>query len=973
MAKYWVLDAALAACVVLGLSACGGGGGGSNVKPTPPPAGGGTPVDPPNIVSANLVVKSGETVTKPVVLFDSGGSSPRVDNAGSIGGGAVDVAISGANYYSTGQIANHDAGVIEGRQFAVKIGSLTLTNDGAASVIRSAGTALRVETGGAFVTNANGASIIGGATAISLEHGGKVVNSASSTIATTGTVPGDCGAGGSCAIYASPNTLLGETQNTRLENAGTIIGNVQLAPNASNSVLLSAGGIIRGDLDIGSSPLSTLTLDIGAGTTQASSQTVTGQTKFFGDATKTGEGTWVLDSPALATAKSIGLATGTLIVSDPESVGLADLSVSDGQFVLDFDHDATLSNTFYGNASLSTGGFVKTGVGELTIYDRNISYGPAFLVEDGALRIASGGSGIGGALFIENNGTVVLDGNFTSYAEITGTGSVVKTGPGNASLGQITTYTGGTRIDGGALRASGILPGDVIINPGGTLGYVALNPYGTPGVAGNVVSSGTVIASDGVTAIGGDYLQSATGTLAVELGGKLEVAGTATLQGGTLEVTGIDLSFIANSHTEVLRAAGGLTGTFDRFLETSNDLTLASSTIYYDANSVWLDTTGLDVTWALTGDGVGYTPASMNAAERVQGAFDQLNDRITTDTLAGVSGDFLHSAGQFQRAPSIAAAQASLRSLSGELHAASAAMTFRAIDAGNEALSDHLDGLRDGNAAVGMWTQQLGSDGGMSRSGFDGVGFQLNGWLVGNDYRIGSSGVAGFAFGQGMGVQQLQHGADRDDSRRAEGMVYAGLMGDRWYAQGRVGFGHVQQLVDRQLLLGTDAEGVWTRYDGRYQAAYGESGLRFGVGNLRIAPFMSVEYARSDRDAFAEEGAGGFGLRSDAQELARWQAAMGVRATRHWNFGNGRTLDFGAHAQWRRTLGMSSDALDASFVGLQQWSPLAGIGLSRFGSLFGVGVDAQLSPRAALKLSYDYERGQYDSAQGVTVGLNIAF
>src|SRR5690606_5300953 len=110
----------------------------------------------------------------------------------------------------------------------------------------------------------------------------------------------------------------------------------------------------------------------------------------------------------------------------------------------------------------------------------------------------------------------------------------------------------------------------------------------------------------------------------------------------------------------------------------------------YDANSVWLDTTGLDVTVAAAGGGIGYTPVSMGAAERVQGAFDQLNDRISTNSLAGVSDDFLLAAGRFQRAPSIEAAQASLRSLSGQLHAAGAAMSFRAIDAGNQALSDHL-------------------------------------------------------------------------------------------------------------------------------------------------------------------------------------------------------------------------------------------------------------------------------------------
>jgi fibronectin-binding autotransporter adhesin len=134
-----------------------------------------------------------------------------------------------------------------------------------------------------------------------------------------------------------------------------------------------------------------------------------------------------------------------------------------------------------------------------------------------------------------------------------------------------------------------------------------------------------------------------------------------------------------------------------------------------------------------------------------------------------------------------------------------------------------------------------------------------------------------------------------------------------------------------------------------------------------------VQYARSERDAFAEQGAGGFGLRSDAQSQARWQASAGVRATHRWHFGKDRALDLGAHAQWFRAAGTDGDTMDASFVGLPQWSPLLGIGVSRYGSLFGVGMDVRLSPKAALTAGLDYERSQFDSARGATLGLTVAF
>jgi len=415
-----------------------------------------------------------------------------------------------------------------------------------------------------------------------------------------------------------------------------------------------------------------------------------------------------------------------------------------------------------------------------------------------------------------------------------------------------------------------------------------------------------------------------------------------------------------------------VTGTFDQLVKGAG-VVFTATTINYDANSVWLDTTGLNVTTAAAGSGVSYTAASMGSAQRVQGAFEQLNAGIATSNLAGVSGDFLHAAGQFQQSPTLLAAQASLQSLSGQLHAASAAMTFQAIDASSRALSDRFDSLLDKGADFGMWTHDLNVGGDMARAGFDNVGFQVNGWLVGSDRPIGHAGVAGYAFGQSRGQQRLNQGFDHDNSRSTEGMLYAGWLNGSWYTQGRVGFGHFQQDVSRQVLLGYSAQGVRTQYNGHYSVAYGESGLHFGRGDSRITPFINVQYARVGRDGFAEQGAGGFGLRSDAQTLDRWQAGLGVRAGRHWNLDGGRAVDISARAQWQRTLAARGDVFNASFVGLEQWQPLLGIGLSRYSGLFGVGLDATLSAHATLKFGYDYEVGQHDNAQTLSARLNVAF
>ncbi|HEV2678965.1 MAG TPA: autotransporter domain-containing protein, partial [Rhodanobacter sp.] len=487
----------------------------------------------------------------------------------------------------------------------------------------------------------------------------------------------------------------------------------------------------------------------------------------------------------------------------------------------------------------------------------------------------------------------------------------------------------------------------------------------------HLTNAGKVAVHGGDSTVGGNYAQSSTGTLAVGLGSKLAISGTATLNGGTLEVTGADSGYVSSTHTNVLTATGGLTGTFGQ-LTKDTGVVFTATTINYDANSVWLDTTGLNVTTAAAGNGVSYTPASFGSAQRVQGAFNQLDNKIAAGNLSGVSGAFLHAAGQFQQSRTLQAAQASLQSLSGELHAASASMTFEAIDAASRALSDRFDNLLDKGTGYGMWTHDLSTGGDMARAGFNSVGFQLNGWLVGNDRQIGRSGVAGYAFGQSRSQQRQGQSYDHDNSRSTEGMLYAGWLYGNWYTQGRVGFGHVQQDINRQILLGDSAQGVGTQYNGGYSVAYSESGLHFGRGNSHLTPFVDVQYARINRDGFAEQGAGGFGLRSNAQTLDRWQAGLGVRASHHWNLDGGRAMDFSAHAQWQRTLASHGEAFDASFVGLQQWQPLVGIGLSRYSGLFGVGMDATLSKRTTLNFSYDYEMGQRDNAQTLSARLNVA-
>ena len=133
--------------------------------------------------------------------------------------------------------------------------------------------------------------------------------------------------------------------------------------------------------------------------------------------------------------------------------------------------------------------------------------------------------------------------------------------------------------------------------------------------------------------------------------------------------------------------------------------------------------------------GLPYTTASYSAAQRTQGAFQQINSQLQgTASGTPASAGFIAGAASLQRAVSTEVMQRSLESLSGQLHAASAAMTFEAIDAGTRALSDRFDSLLD-TPQAGGWTRNLGYHGDMSRSGYGSVGRPSGSVTADNGFR----------------------------------------------------------------------------------------------------------------------------------------------------------------------------------------------------------------------------------------------
>ena len=567
----------------------------------------------------------------------------------------------------------------------------------------------------------------------------------------------------------------------------------------------------------------------------------------------------------------------------------------------------------------------------------------------------------GPAKFDWGDVTVNFTGTSSWNNQISGAGGLIKQGPGTLNLTQDTKYGGLTHIEGGILNAQSVMS-SVQIDAGGTLGSV-LN------VGGNVDNAGVLTVANSNVNISGNYTQLSNGRLALQLGSVLQINGSATLSGGDLYIIGKRSDYVVHAHTQVLTAGGGLTGTFSAVNAASNVMLTAAPG--YDATGAWLDVTRADVTAI---QGMSYTTASYNAAQRVESAFEQLDHQLAVQgiTSASATSGFLAGASNLQQAATLPSAQRSLESLSGQLHAASAAMTFEAIDAGTRALSDRFDSLLDAPKA-GSWAQSLGYHGGMSRSGYDNVGYDLSGSLVGEDYRIGSNGIAGYALGQSQGLGRLTESADQGHSHALEGMLYGGVVRGAWYTMGRFGIGSYRETMRRQLELGNQFAGVASDINGRYGVAYGESGYRLALGRTQLTPYMSLQYAQIQRDGFNELGAYGFGLKSAAQDTARWQAGAGLRATHDWALAGGGSISLQGRMLWQQSFGLRGEVFDASFSGINQFAPVGGVGLSRYGGVFGSTLDWRITPRASLQLGYDQYLAQRQQSKMATASFRLDF
>ncbi|MFS8136882.1 MAG: S8 family serine peptidase [Thermomonas sp.] len=550
--------------------------------------------------------------------------------------------------------------------------------------------------------------------------------------------------------------------------------------------------------------------------------------------------------------------------------------------------------------------------------------------------------------------SVSFSGNSVWRNPIIGSGGLTKAGSGILTLAEAANFTGATQVQAGGLDIRKGLRSNLSIASGATV-------WGSGTFGANVSNNGRFFSGASTPAsIAGNFIQSSTGNLGVWLGSTLKVTGTATI-GGQMSILGVKSGYTTTAKETLLNATGGVSGTFSTLKAAPN--VFLDANLGYDPNNVFLNINRINVATAVAG--MSLSTITQASAVRVESAMNAIDGQLAGIAPAAIGSGFIDAAGNLQQSSSITNADLSLRSLSGELHGASAAMTFDGIDAGRRALDGRIEKLAHARATrggVGGWYRDLSSSGTLAQSGYDSIGMDASGDMIGNDWQAGENAVIGIGMNRVNQSSWLGAFGDRSRGRQREMQLYAATWHGDWYGQGQLALGNFDRELQRNLLLGSMRDAVATRLSGRYASFSGEIGRRFnGVGGIALTPYLGSQLVRIGNDGFAESSATGFGLQANAWDSSRWQGFAGLRADRGWRMG-GIDMRLDARAEWQQTLATRGQLFDASFTGLAQWAPLQGIAMGANSRLFGLGVTAN----AGGNMAYRFDLNRRSGATGAS-------
>jgi uncharacterized protein YhjY with autotransporter beta-barrel domain len=715
---------------------------------------------------------------------------------------------------------------------------------------------------------------------------------------------------------------------------------------------------------------------------------------------------------------------------------------SGGTVTIDYVGDiTTYGNAAHGVFAQSAGGQKDAGVQQTTSTDANDYFKP---VKDALGNFIFGTSALtdladrGGDVAVTVQGDVLAhgadshgiltqsrgaDGN--GDITVTVTSGTIRGGSGNSvgvhfmdgaantleNHGTIATLNG---ISGTALRATG---GSETVNNHGTItGSVELgsgtNAFtnGLTGIfnsgaaanlgSGNLFSNGGTLSPGGsgaflATVLTGNFTQTATGTLALEIDrsgdhDKLVVgSGTATLAGMLSVNRGAGPYGNGMTYDLVEAVAAPFVGVFDT-LSLPTGGPLLSFSVNQSSNLVTLEVSAPSVTTV--------------ASNPVEAVLAEYLDRImptATGDLALALGEFQSlTADQFSEA-FVGLSPVTYQSLS-HLHLAGIGQYLGTLrqrmgyqrlpmlraDADSRApillayagsLGDlgrltALDQPGPSRSRNGFWLNGFGQWGEYrAKPGYSSHDYSLYGSSLGYDQTFGNDLLLGVSVG--LSRVEADFGSSRGDGsvNAITGALYGSYSRRNLFLEGVLSYGRNHFNNRRTVTIGALQSTASSSHDGDAYSAYLAGGYDYRLERTVLTPYAVLRYSHLAEESFSETGAGSLNLQVARRSTDSLISEMGLRAAHVVRLEKGSLVPELSFA-WTYDFELDDQIITSSFAGASGATfSVRGENLARFGAIVGAGLTYANDLGFSTVLRYRGEFRDQQSAHGVLGELRYAF
>jgi outer membrane autotransporter protein len=544
------------------------------------------------------------------------------------------------------------------------------------------------------------------------------------------------------------------------------------------------------------------------------------------------------------------------------------------------------------------------------------------------------------------------------------------------------SFTGGTTVSAGTLAVNGSLASGVTVGPGGTLG-------GNGTITGLVTNNGIIAPGNsiGTLNINGNFVQGAGGTYQVEVnnagqGDRINATGAATIQGGTVQVLAAAGNYANSTTYTILRANGGVAGTYTGV--TSNFAFLTPS-LSYDAHDVFL-------TLALPSQNA-FTPTLLALTPNQKAVGTALNQ-----SFANASGDFATVIGALAGL-NTAQGPVALDTISGQPYADFGTMNTNNAAMFMNALGQQMAGFHGGQPAgqrlalaqaceieacdgvgpLSAWASALGGLGSVLGDGnASTLTYNFGGAAAGIDYRLDPRFLVGLGTGYTHGTQWVNSFMGQGWSDSVSVAAYGSFTQAGFYVDALAGYAYFNNQLQRQILIPGLQQRTATGSTGANQfLGQIEAGYKVGIyapAAATITPFGRLQISSVTQNAFSESGAQSLSLNVAQQTTNSRRTTIGADLGSSIGIGNDKKVDFAVRLGWQHEFADTGRPITAAFAGAPGNSfTVFGATPARDSAVVGLQATTTIAAATQVYLRYDGAVGGGTDNHALMAGLRMSW